>query len=226
MLQMPIKSSIPTQIACDGSLRVTLTLTAARIFPQSHRYCAGVGPVRQHGRACRWPIWKLGAKTFIDIIDEATDGNAGWPDRLRKPDRGGQLCQCGHGGHWADHLGGGDLKTAVDDLGAGEITNHADAFAKAIQLFDPASANAKVMVMFTDGNTTAGGPPAPVAAAARPGHCDLLHRPDWRRQAGRGRLNDWATDPDNSHVAVTPDAADLEGVVCPAGRQHLQARGH
>lgn len=59
------------------------------------------------------------------------------------------------------------LKAAVDNLSAGGSTNHADAFAKAVQLFDPASANAKVMVMFTDGNTTAGAPPAPVAAAAR-----------------------------------------------------------
>ncbi len=27
-----------------------------------------------------------------------------------------------------------------------------------------------------------------------------------------GALNDWATDPDASHVAVTPDAADLENL--------------
>lgn len=57
------------------------------------------------------------------------------------------------------------LKAAVDSLAAGGFTNHADAFAKANALFDPNSTNAKVM--FTDGKTTAGPDPNPVAAAAR-----------------------------------------------------------
>ena len=52
-------------------------------------------------------------------------------------------------------------------MSAGGSTNHAAAFTKATELFDPASANGKVIVMFTDGKTTAGLPPAPVAAAAR-----------------------------------------------------------
>lgn len=55
----------------------------------------------------------------------------------------------------------------MDALSSGGSTNHADAFEKAMQLFDPMSGNARVIVMFTDGNTTAGAPPAPVAAAAR-----------------------------------------------------------
>ena len=96
---------------------------------------------------------------------------------------------------------------------AGGSTNHADAFGKAVQLFDPASANAKVMVMFTDGNTTAGAPPAPVAAAARAQgiiiYCIGLIGSDGLDISA---LNDWATDPDASHVAVTPDTADLEAL--------------
>lgn len=53
-----------------------------------------------------------------------------------------------------------ELKAAVDSLAAGGFTNHADAFAKANALFDPNSTNAKVMVMFTDGKTTAGPDPS------------------------------------------------------------------
>ena len=41
------------------------------------------------------------------------------------------------------------LKDAVDNLTAGGSLNHADAFTKATQLFDPLSTNAKVIVMFT-----------------------------------------------------------------------------
>lgn len=67
------------------------------------------------------------------------------------------------------------------------------------------------MVMFTDGNTTIGAPPAPVAAAARAQgiiiYCIGLIGSDGLDITA---LNDWATDPDASHVAVTPNAADLE----------------
>lgn len=80
-----------------------------------------------------------------------------------------------------------------------------------MQLFAPLSANAKVIVLFTDGKTTAGPPPAPVAAAARAEwiilYCIGLIGSDG---IDVSVLNDWATDPDASHVAVTPDAADLE----------------
>ena len=65
--------------------------------------------------------------------------------------------------------------------------------------------------MFTDGNTTAGAPPTPVAEAAKAQgiiiYCIGL--------VGSGgldvnALNQWATAPAASHVAITPDAADLE----------------
>ena len=46
-------------------------------------------------------------------------------------------------------------------------TNHADAFTKASELLATPSTNARVMVMFTDGQTTAGPDPSPIAAAAR-----------------------------------------------------------
>ena len=80
-----------------------------------------------------------------------------------------------------------------------------------MELFDPASSNAKVIVMFTDGKTTAGAPPAPVAAAARTSgiviYCIGLTGSDG---IDVSVLNDWATDPDDSHVAVTPDDSELE----------------
>ena len=56
-----------------------------------------------------------------------------------------------------------------------------------------------------------GAPPAPVAAAARAAgiiiYCIGLLGADG---IDVSVLNDWATDPDASHVAVTPDAAELE----------------
>ena len=103
------------------------------------------------------------------------------------------------------------LKTAVDSLSAGGSTNHADAFTKAAAMFDPNSTNGKVIVMFTDGKTTAGVNPSPVAAAARASgiiiYCIGLVGADG---IDPDVLNDWATDPDASHVAITPDDSELE----------------
>lgn len=153
---------------------------------------------------------KAGAKTFIDIIDEATDssqdGNIGSGSRIG-------IVSFADSATTNTHLitSVANLKSAVDSLDAGGLTNHADAFSTAAQLFDPASSNARVMVMFTDGKTTVGPPPAPVAAAARASgiiiYCIGLIGSDG---IDVNVLNDWATDPDASHVAVTPDDADLE----------------
>ena len=153
---------------------------------------------------------KAGAKTFIDIIDEATDssqdGNIGSGSRIG-------IVSFADSATTNTHLitSVANLKSAVDSLDAGGLTNHADAFSTAAQLFDPASSNARVMVMFTDGKTTVGPPPAPVTAAARASgiiiYCIGLIGSDG---IDVNVLNDWATDPDASHVAVTPDDADLE----------------
>src|SRR5699024_5506920 len=96
---------------------------------------------------------------------------------------------------------------------AGGSTNHADAFTQALDLFDPASSNAKVMIMFTDGMTTAGGDSNTVATAAKAQgviiYCIGL--------SGNGgideqALKDWASDPDSAYVAITADDAELENL--------------
>ncbi len=199
-----------TQIDCEGTLRVTLALAAAPDISSNPTDIVLV--LDRSGSMAGSPLtnMKAGAKTFIDIIDEATDG--------------AEDGNIGSGSHigivsFSDTAVAdtqlitsvSDLKAAADALTAGGSTNHADAFAKAVQLFDPASTNAKVIVMFTDGKTTAGIPPAPVAAAARAAgiviYCIGLIGADGIDAAV---LNDWATDPDASHVAVTPDDAELE----------------
>ena len=199
-----------TQISCDGTLTVTLALAAAPDIASNPTDIALV--LDRSGSMAGVPLenMKIGAKTFIDIIDEATDssqdGNIGSGSRIAIVSFASTAAADTQMITSVD-----DLKSAVDGLTAGGSTNHADAFAEAVQLFDPASSNAKVIVMFTDGKTTAGPPPAPVAAAARASgvviYCIGLVGADGIDVAV---LNDWATDPDASHVAVTPDSGDLE----------------
>ena len=154
------------QISCDGTLKVTLALSASPDIASNPTDIVLI--LDRSGSMAGSPLanMKSGADTFIDIIDEATDGTL--DGTIGSGSRIGIVS-------FADDTIADtqlitsvmDLKAAVNSLTAGGSTNHADAFATAAGLFDPASSNAKVMVMFTDGRTTSGIPPAPVAAAAR-----------------------------------------------------------
>ncbi len=201
-----------TSIDCGGTLTVNLTLAAAPDIVENPTDIVLI--LDRSGSMEGEPLesLKIGADTFIDIIDKATDGS--------------QDGQIGGGSHigvvsFASTAvkdtqmitSVADLKTAVGNLSAGGFTNHGDAFTKAFELFDPMSDNAKVMVMFTDGKTTAGPPPSPIAAAARAAGVVIyvigLVGDDGIDEAA---LNDWATDPDSSHVAIAPTPADLEEI--------------
>ncbi len=198
------------QIDCDGSLRVTLALTAAPDIVANPTDIVLV--LDRSGSMTGTPLanMKTGARTFIDIIDEATDGVK--DGQIGSGSRIGIVSFANTAISNTQLITSVDtLKNAVDALTAGGSTNHADAFTKAIQLFDPASSNAKVIVMFTDGNTTTGAPPAPVAAAAK-AQGIVIYAIGLIGSDGLdvNALNEWASDPDASHVAVTPDEEDLE----------------
>lgn len=198
------------RINCSDSLKVTLALSASPDIVSNPTDIVLV--LDRSGSMAGDPLanMKLGAKTFIDIIDEATDGARdgviGSGSRIGIVSFSEAAVQ-----NTPLITSVAALKAAVDSLTAGGSTNHADAFAKASAMFDPASSNAKVIVMFTDGKTTAGPNPAPVAAAARAAGVIIyvigLVGADGIDPAA---LNEWATDPNSSHVAITPNDEDLE----------------
>ena len=198
------------RIDCDGMLRVTLALTAAPDITSNPTDIVLV--LDRSGSMAGSPLanMKTGAKTFIDIIDEATDGSQ--DGTIGSGSRIGIVSFADEATINAPLMTSVQtLKTAVDALSSGGRTNHADAFTVASQMFDPLSTKQKVIVMFTDGKTTAGPPPSPVAAAARAAgiiiYCIGLIG---ENGIDVDTLNDWATDPNASHVAVTPDDAQLE----------------
>ena len=199
-----------TTIPCQGDLNVTIGITAAPDITANPTDIVLI--LDRSGSMEGQPLadMKTGVNTFIDIIATATDGA---PDEI------------GSGSHigivsFADTAvqntglitSVSDLKAAAASLNAGGLTNHGDAFTQATALLS-ASANHRVMVMFTDGETTTGPNPSPIAAAARAMgitiYCiGLIGNTGIDVNA----LNDWATDPDVTHVAVAPDSSDLEQI--------------
>ena len=107
----------------------------------------------------------------------------------------------------------------MNSLSAGGSTNHADAFTKAVQLFEAASPNRKVIVLFTDGNTTAGPNPTPIAMAAKDDgitiYCIGL---DGSGGLDVTALETWASAPPASYVLITPDDSELEQFFCQSRR--------
>lgn len=198
------------RIDCDGSLQVSLALTAAPDIMSNPVDIVLV--LDRSGSMAGEPLtaMKAGADTFIDIIAEATGGTAsgqiGFGSRIGIVSFSDTAV--------ADTqliTSVAALKLAVGSLTAGGRTNHAAAFTLATQLFDPVSANDKVIVMFTDGNTTVGAPPAPVAAAAK-AQGIVIYAIGLVGSGGLdvAALNEWASDPDSTHVSIAPTPEELE----------------
>ncbi|MBQ9121048.1 MAG: VWA domain-containing protein [Clostridia bacterium] len=199
-----------TQIDCGGSFRVRLSLTAAPDITSNPTDIVLILDRSGSMAGSALANLKNGAKAFIDIIDEATDssqdGQIGSGSRIgivSFADTATQDTQL--------ITSVADLKAAVDALSSGGSTNHEDAFTKALALFDPASTNAKVMIMFTDGVTTAGGNPNTVATAAK-AQGVIIYSIGLSGNGGidEQALRDWASDPDSAYVAITPDDEELE----------------
>ena len=204
------KTASLTQINCDGTFDVTLALTATPDITTNPTDIVLVLDRSGSMEGSALANLKLSAKKFIQIIDQATDGSG--DGQIGSGSRIGIVSFAGTASQDTALITSvADLNAAVDALSAGGLTNHADAFSVATSLLSAPSSNAKVMVMFTDGNTTAGGNPSPVAAAARAqGIVIYVIGLIGSDGIDISALNNWATDPDTSHVAVTPDEADLE----------------
>ena len=199
-----------SSIDCGGSFNIRLSLTAAPDITTNPTDIVLILDRSGSMEGSALANMKNGAKAFIDIIDEATDssqdGQIGLGSRIgivsfaTTATQDTQLI-----------TSVSELKDAVDVLSAEGFTNHAEAFEKALELFDPASTNAKVMVMFTDGNTTVGSDPNTVATLAK-SQGVIIYRIGLSGNGGidEARLNAWSSDPDSAYVAITPDDAELE----------------
>lgn len=200
------------RIDCNGSFQVKLSLTAAPDIVTNPTDIVLILDRSGSMAGSALANLKSGAKAFIDIISTSTggaqDGQIGSGSRIGIVSFAETAVQ-----DTQLITSVSDLKAAVDALSAGGNTNHADAFTKASELLAPPSANAKVMVMFTDGKTTAGPNPSPVAQAARDaGAIIYAIGLDGSDGVDAAALDDWASKPSSAYVFITPDDAELEEI--------------
>ena len=196
------------RIDCDGILNVTLSVTAQPDVVNNPVDIALV--LDRSGSMTGTPMMhlKAGAKEFIDIVMKRTGGRMG---RLANGNRIGIVSFAGTASIDVPLTEDVEvLKQAVDALQAQGNTNHADAFTQAGTLFG-ATMRKKVLVIFTDGETTVGPDPAPIAAALRDDDVEIY----CIGLVGRTGLNEetlrsWASEPVDEHVITTPNEEELE----------------
>ncbi len=197
---------------CDEEVIVTLSLTASPDITDNPAEIILL--LDRSGSMQGEPLedMKIAAKAFIDIIDEATDGN------LNGHLNGGtEIAVVSFANNAVIDVPLSDttqpLKEAIDHLEANGYTNHGDAFTKAIELLTPASEKNRIIVMFTDGKTTAGSAPAPIANAAKADnitiYCIGLNG---ENGIDEDALNSWATSPASEYVAIAPDSDALKEI--------------
>ncbi|MCH5288008.1 MAG: VWA domain-containing protein [Christensenellaceae bacterium] len=207
-----------TRIQCNDTFQVRLSLTAAPTITNNPTDIVLVLDRSGSMSGSALANLKNGAKAFIDIIDEATDGVK--DGQIGSGSRIGIVSFATTATKDTQMITSvSDLKAAVDGLSAGGDTNHADAFTKAMELLSQPCGNAKVIVMFTDGKTTVGGNASPIAAAARAAgatiYCIGLSGSDGFDAAA---LYDWASKPSSSYVVITPNDAELEDLFADLAR--------
>lgn len=198
------------RIDCNGEVYVTLSVTAKPDIVDNPVDIALV--LDRSASMAGTPMMhlKAGAKEFIDIVMKRTGGGMG---KLANGNRIGIVSFAGTAD--TDVPLTEDvalLKQAVDALQAQGNTNHTDAFSQAGTLFG-AGTRKKVLVIFTDGETTVGPNPVPIAADLRNNGVEIY----CIGLVGRTGLNEetlrsWASEPADEHVITTPNAEELETV--------------
>ncbi len=215
MIELPITRSTKelsaTAISCGGSFDVVLTLGAEPDIASNPTDIVLILD-RSGSMEQSLPALKNAANVFIDIIDESTDGvpdgNIGGGSRIGVVSFSDDATQ-----DTQLITSVAALKAAVNALDAGGSTNHADAFTQALALFDPQSANTKVMVMVTDGVTTTGADANTVATAAKAAGVTIYII----GLSGNGGIDEtalrqWSSQPSADFVSIAPSDAELEAI--------------
>ena len=201
-------------IGCSDSLLVTLALSAAPdiVSAPVDVVLALDNSASMTGEA--FAILQASANQIIDIIDGAT----GDTDGIIENSRVG-IVSFDSAATIESPLETNAilLKQIVNNLTteAAGTTNHYDAFSKAISMFSTTSENKQIIIMITDGVDSEGTSADNIARYAREtlGITIYMLGIEGTEGIDVANLNEWATDPDESHVIIAPDEASIEALL-------------
>lgn len=197
-----------TDIPCQGTLEVTIGITAA---PDINTNPTDIVLILDRSGSMKGQALddlKTAVNNFIGIIANATGGTA---DEIGSGSRIGIVSFSSTAVEDTQLITSvPDLEAAAAALNANGFTNHGEAFETAAALLST-STNNKVMIMFTDGVTTVGPDPTLIAAAAKAAgvtiYCIGLNG---NKGIDASTLESWASPPASTHVAIAPDSSQLD----------------
>lgn len=205
------KTAAPSSIECNGTARVTISLSAAPDILSNPADMVLL--LDNSGSMAGKPLaqLKIAANKFVDILYQSTGGENG------KLGGGSQISIVSFARTAKEETpltsSVSHLKSAIDALESQGGTNHEAAFEKGKSLLASGSAAQKIIIMFTDGLSTVGGSSIPVTDSIKAGggiiYCIGLSGSTGLDVAA---LEAWASRPASSFVSIAPDAEALESL--------------
>ena len=202
-VQNPKKTVSPEAITCGESANVTISFEA---FASLSADPADIVLLMDNSSSMRPPKLEdsqIAANVLVDMVADASGGI----NTIGNGSRIGIVSFSTHAQILSDlSTDTAALHNAIGSLAAKGATNHREAFETAEAMLSHYMGKRRIIVMFTDGYTSIGDDPDPVAQRIKDSGAEIYCI---GLLSDNTNLNKWASTPLETHVTMTEDSARL-----------------